>query len=102
MPNSNPKLKVIFRGEEFEVQTIQADLIRYETTARKHGWGMLGQDDKFSTVSWTSFLAWSAARRLGYIPESVTWEEYADTVEDVDIVGSTEVNPTQPAPEFAN
>lgn len=97
--NSNPLLRVLLNGDEYEVQTRQSDLLRYETTARRHGWGMLGTDDKFSFVQWSTFLAWVAGKRIGTVPDSMTWEEFADAVEDVEVVGGTAVNPTQPAPE---
>lgn len=97
--NSNPLLRVVYNGDEFEVQTRQSDLLRYETTARKHGWGMLGNEDKFSLVLWSTFLAWVAGKRVGNVPETVTWETFSDEVEDVEVVNGAAVDPTQAAPE---
>lgn len=95
MANTNPLVKVTVAGApEFEVQTRQSDLLRYETTARKHGWGLLGNDDKFSTVQWLSFLAWSAAKRTGALPETMTWETFSAEVEDVELVGGESPDPT--------
>lgn len=97
--NSNPRLRVVLGEREVEVQTRQGDLLRYETTARKHGWGLLGNDDKFSLVQWSTFLAWCALKRTGEIPEGTTWEVFADEVDDVEVINASEVNPTQAAPE---
>lgn len=94
--NTNPLLRVVLGDDEYEVQTKQSDLLRYETTARKHGWGMLGSDDKFSFVQWSTFLAWIAGKRVGAIDDSMTWEAFADNVDDVEVIGGATANPTQP------
>lgn len=97
--NSNPLLRVVLDDAEFEVQTKQSDLLRYETTARKHGWGLLGTDEKFSFVQWSTFLAWVAGKRVGALDASLTWEAFADTVDDVEVIGDAPANPTQPVAE---
>jgi hypothetical protein len=98
--NTNPKLRVVLGDVEYEVQTKQSDLLRYEMTARKHGWGMLGTDEKFSFVQWSTFLAWVAGKRTGAIADGLTWEAFADEVDDVEVIGGAAGNPTQQAPEL--
>lgn len=67
-------------GRVLEADTTTADYIRFEKTARTHGWGSM-QDN---TVLWEAFAAWSALTRTGQYSD--TWEQFIDT--DVDLVDS--------------
>ena len=70
-----PKVEVVLDdGRTETVQVLNADLLRWDRTAAKHGW------PHFETAkAWHStFLAWSALRRTGTIPESWTWEEFSE------------------------
>lgn len=78
---NNPRVRVLMAdGAEWEAQTMNPDLLRYERTAAKFKWPGPQQ----SPVTWLTFLAWSAGLREGHIPPSVTWELFS-TVECLDV-----------------
>jgi len=74
-------------GDVFDVVTRTTDYLLYETTAKKHKWGGVGENP----AMWEAFLAWAAVRRLGKY--SGTWEAFQ---KDVDMVEATpeETDPT--------
>jgi hypothetical protein len=71
---SNPRVAVVLAdGSQWEVQTLNMDMLRWERTASKHKW------PEFRTIPvwWMTFLAWSAGQREGMIPQSVSWEVFS-------------------------
>ena len=61
-------------GRVVVAQVMNADLLRWDTTAAKHGW------PDFQTVrTWhATFCAWAALRRAGAIPKDWTWERFSE------------------------
>lgn len=71
---SSPRLIVSMSdGAEIEVQTLNADLIRYDLTRGKHGW----PDGTKAPFLWLTFIAWAAMRREHMLTEDVTWERFS-------------------------
>jgi hypothetical protein len=106
-----PRLRVVMADDaEWQVQPIGPDQIRFELTASKHKWPPFTD----TPVLWQTFLAWTASRREGLLPTSVTWEEFRDTghryvqaaptddeqdqADDEDGLGPDDVRPTRPGP----
>lgn len=79
---SGPKLSILLNEDDPEpivVQTLTADMVAAERTARKHGWGAM----KDSPMVMLAFLAWHAARRRKLIPQSLTYETFEADVADI-------------------
>jgi len=97
---NNPRVHVLMAdGAEWEAQTMNPDLLRYERTAAKHKWPGPQQ----SPVTWLTFLAWSAGLREGHLASSMTWEVFSqDECVDVRNPDGTgpgpDVDPTDPGP----
>ena len=100
-----PRLEVMLDdGRTLEVQALNPDLLRYDRTAAKHGWPKI----EAAPFLWLTFLAWSALRRTGEIPEAMGWTEFADErclqVRNLDAgngTGPIEMSdPTLPVPEL--
>ena len=93
-PITNPLVQVTMRdGAVWQAQTYNPDMLRYERTASKHQWaGPTREPFRFLT-----FLAWSAGRREGHIPTTLTWEQFSeDECMSVEAPNSTPVPPTPP------
>lgn len=99
--NTNFRVRLVFDGVEHEIQTIQADMLRYELTALRQKWPTLASDAPAMVVM-TSFLAWAAGKRLGLLPADLTWEAFSERVEDVDVLDVEPVDPTQTTPGTAS
>jgi hypothetical protein len=70
---SNPHVYVtMLDGSEWDAQTLNPDLLRFESTAAKHKW----PPPSVSPVTWLTFLAWSAGQREGHVPASMTWDVF--------------------------
>lgn len=97
---SNAIMWVVWEGRKIgPIRTIAADRLRYEMTAPRQGWMPLGADPKFSGQIWAAFVAWAACKRLGLLPDALTWEQFQARVEAVESEGDTEdVGPTQSGP----
>ena len=98
---SNPRVHVIMvDGSEWDVQTLNMDLMRWERTAAKHKW----PEFRGVPIWWTTFLAWSASQREGLIPSTVTWEVFSNEmcvqVGSDASPGAGVVDPTEPAPDI--
>lgn len=76
-------------GTVLEVDTSTADYLRFETTAKRHGWPSMQE----SPARWEAFSAWSALERTGMY--SKPWEQFLEDVGMVDGV-PRKVNPTGP------
>lgn len=71
---TSPRLTVAMSdGSDVEVQTLNADLVRYDLTRAKHGW----PDGTKAPFLWLTFIAWAALRREHVIPDDVTWERFS-------------------------
>lgn len=94
----NPRVQVILvDGTEYEVQTLNMDMLKWERTATKHKWASF----QSTPVMWMTFIAWSASIRESLIPASTTWEKFSDelcaSVSDPDDGNSdVSVDPTGP------
>jgi hypothetical protein len=79
--------------DAFEVQTSNADLVRWDMTSAKHKWPTY----KDAPFLWTTFLAWTAARRQKLT--DLSWEEWSDRVVQVESIGDDDAAvPTVPEP----
>jgi hypothetical protein len=80
-PRDSPKLATprvtvtLDDGRELTTQVRNADYLRWDRTAAKHGWPAMAK----APFMWLTFVAWSALRRDGAIPDSMTWEAFSDT-----------------------
>ena len=95
----NPRIHVIMAdGGEWDVQTLNPDILKYEDTALKHKWPQMTE----APQKWTTFLGWRASIREGHIPQDLKWEEFAENGPRLALsvfVSDTEpVDPTQSAP----
>jgi hypothetical protein len=91
---NNPVVRVVMDdGAEWEVQTLNPDLLRYEDTAARHKWGS-PQD---SPMLWSTFIAWAASKREGLT--ALKWEEFKDAAISISVQELTEMDPTNPAAE---
>lgn len=78
---STPRLRIVREGiDDLEVQTTNADLVRWDRTRTKHKWPTV-QDAPFL---WLTFVAWAAARRTGAIPPDLTYESWENDVLEVE------------------
>jgi hypothetical protein len=94
---ANPRVHVIMAdGAEWEAQTLNPDLLRFEATAGKHKW--TGPSE--SPMRWLTFLAWRAGLREGHIPSDLSWEEFSENgprlAMEVSNPDNREVDPIQP------
>jgi len=106
MPDSkpafaNPAVHVIMAdGAEWEAQTLNPDLLRFEATAGKHKWS--GPQE--APMRWLTFLAWSAGLREGHIPQDLSWEEFSENgprlAMEVSNPHNKVADPTRPAPDI--
>ena len=95
---ANPAVHVIMAdGSEWDAQTLNPDLLRFEATAGKHKWA--GPQE--SPMRWLTFLAWRAGLREGHIPSDLTWEEFSENgprlAMEVSNPRDTVADPTQAA-----
>lgn len=102
---ATPRLRVVLGDDSVhEVQTINADMLRYERTARQQHWPT---DPRQLPITWMTFLAWAALKRSHNIDASITWEEFSEATQEVTNLDDdgqpsealVEVGPTQPEPE---
>ena len=61
-------------GRTHTVRVRNPDYLRWDRTASKHGWPSM---DK-APHTWLTFVAWSALRREGLIPDDMTWEAFSE------------------------
>lgn len=79
---ATPRLRVVLNEDDadaLEVQTINADMVLAERTARKHKWGTMSE----SPMTTLTFLAWAALRRRHLIPADVTFETFEATTASI-------------------
>lgn len=92
----NPLVHVIMAdGAEFDVQTLNPDILRFERNQAKYKWPGPSQ----APLTWTTYIAYAALQREGLIPASVTWDEFR--VDCLEVAGpSMAADPTGPAPDI--
>lgn len=80
-------------GRVFEVQTANPDYVRMDLTFSKEKWPTMTEGGPFLALT---FLAWSAAKRLGLYDGK--WEDWSNTdcLQVVDEETDEDVDPTQP------
>lgn len=94
----NPVLHVnMMDGAEFDIQTLNMDMLKWERTATKHKW----PDFRTVPVWWMTFLAWSAMTREG--ATTAPWELFSEQLcasvrdpDEDDTDPGTAVDPTGP------
>jgi hypothetical protein len=80
---SSPRVRVIRDGlPDLEVQTTNADMVRWDLTRPKQRppWPKFDE----APILWMTFLAWAAARRTGAIELGHTWEVWLEEVLEVE------------------
>lgn len=103
---TSPKLRVL-RGqldapEVIEVQTLNPDMIAWDTTRVKHKWPPTTE----APFKWLTFIAWHAARREKAIPAELTYEAWeastlaVETVEDEEGDGVVDPTPAEAEPDY--
>src|SRR4051812_24742756 len=93
---SSPHIAVIMvDGSEFTVQSLNADMLRWERYAIKNH---LPVNPGGAPVNWLSYLAWSAGQREGAVPSDVTWAQFSERCASVaaDNLPAAAVDPTGP------
>lgn len=98
---NTPRVRVVREGlDDIELQTTNADLVRWDMTRVRHKWPRL--DD--APFKWLTFIAWAAARRTGAITPELTYETWEDDVLEVETLNEQAEDddagrPTQPGPD---
>jgi hypothetical protein len=97
---TTPTLYVVpGEGDPYTIQATNADLVAYDMTAYKHKWPPMTA----APFLWLSFLGWHASRRTGVIPQTMTYEGFRDSVQEVTAASDTgaadAVPPTGPEAE---
>jgi len=78
---STPRLRVLLADEsELVIQCTNADLVRFDLTRSRQKWP--GPTD--APFLWLTFIAWAGLRRAASIPESLTYEAFADTTLEIE------------------
>ena len=97
---ATPRLSVVLDeddDEAIEVQTINADMVLAETTARKHNWGRI-QD---SAMKFQTFLAWAALRRKHLISGELSFEQFEQTCASISPVDVDDRGAPKVATDYA-
>lgn len=92
---SAPRLSVIVNEDDPEplvVQTLTADMVAAERTARQHRWGTM-QESPMLTLT---FLAWHALRRRKMIPQTLEFKTFEENVASIDDVSGDPDDPDDP------
>lgn len=94
--NSSDLTVTMVDGTVYELHTIYADVVHYESTARKHKWGTIS--DSFVTAQ--GFISWRALKRTGKVDQAYEqWIELVDSIDRTDTGDEDdEVVPTPPGP----
>ena len=99
---SVPRVRVVLGDDSVhEVQCINADMVRFDLTRATQKW----PGPETAPMLWLTFLTWAALRRTHTIAESVKWEDFRDTTQEVvnltddDEQGADVVDPSQQAVE---
>jgi hypothetical protein len=96
---SSPRLRVVLGDDRVvQVQAINADLVRFDMVKARHKEWPTAEE---GPLLWVTFVAWAALRRTAVIPESVTWDDFWQSAQDVENLtddspdGSDAVDPTR-------
>lgn len=103
---AQPRLRVVLGDDStVEVQTSNADLVRWDMTRAKQRWP---SDPRDAPFLWLTFLAWAALKRTQTIPADTTWEAFSESTQSITNLddegqpsedGTASVDPTQREPE---
>lgn len=72
-------------GTEYEVQTINADMVMFDLERAKRHWPALTD----APILWITYLAFAALRRDGTIPASVLFDSWVTTTEQIKNLNET-------------
>jgi hypothetical protein len=94
----NPNVHVIMEdGAEWDVQTLNPDILKYERNQAKYKWPGPSQ----SPLTWMTFIAWAASQREGLLPATVGWDVFQETCLEVsNPAGNVAADPTPPGPDI--
>lgn len=102
---TTPRLRVTLGDDSrVEVQTSNADLVRWDMTRGKQRWP---SDPREAPFLWLTFLAWAALKRTHTIPQDTTWEAFSESTQEIENLDDSgepaeeavEQDPTQQAAE---
>lgn len=89
---TTPRLRVVMDdGGEHEVQALNIDMLAFDRERAKRKWPT-AQDAPFV---WLTFLAWSAMRREGVVPD-MSLSDFEAHALQVEAQDDDTVNPTKP------
>ena len=79
-----PKVRVSMAdtGLEYDVQTDNRDMIRWERAAAKWGWPAMSD----APILWMTHLAYTALSRDGIAPAGQSFEAFADRVTAIELL----------------
>lgn len=78
---NTPRLRVVREGQDdLEVQTTNADLVNWDRTRMRHKWPKVSE----APFLWLTFIAWSAARRVGAITAEHRYESWENDVLEIE------------------
>ena len=100
---SSPHLRVVLGDDSIlTVQCTNADLVRFDMTRARQKWPP-AQD---APMLWLTFIAWAALKRTAGIADSVTWEAFSESTQQITNLddddengGGDVVDPSRPGVE---
>lgn len=92
-----PELEVWLEGgnKPIRVRATQAVQVKWDLERAKRRWPEMGQ----AQALWSTFVSWAAAVKQGAIEADMPFDVFADRIVKVDLIGSTEADPTPSGPE---
>lgn len=89
------RVRVVMRdGQDFTVEVLNPDMIRYEKEAPRQQWGSAKQ----SPIIWQTFIAWAAATRERIIEPGMPFAAFEREASRVRIMSTAVADPTPPGP----
>jgi hypothetical protein len=77
---TSPRLRVVLGDDSvLTVQCTNADLVRFDMTRARQKWP--GASD--APFLWLTFIAWAGLKRTHGIPETVTYEAFQESTQDI-------------------
>src|SRR5262245_38139510 len=75
-------------GTTHRVQVVNADFVRWDRTAAKHGWPAATA----APFLWNTFVTWAALRRTDAIGQDMTWELFEARAASIKMVSGDDLN----------
>ena len=75
-------------GTQHRIQVTNADFLRWDKTASKHGW----PEATKAPFLWNTFVCWAALRRTGALDDTFTWEQFEQRAASIHMVTGDELN----------